>query len=357
MTKSTALPQDQGQTGLPQDAAPGSAGFRLLNEYQRDFPLVAQPFAAIARDIGVDEQMVLDTCRGWQQSGVVSRIGAVFAPRRVGASTLAALAAPADRLEEIAARVSAVAEVNHNYQREHTFNLWFVITAASSQRLAEIVSSIEHDTGCSVIVLPLEEEFHIDLGFCLAGGERSTPEAPRVTESGFGDIACAMPGMERSLMAAVQAGLALESRPFEALGRAIGVSEAMVIEMLEGWLREGIVKRFGVVVRHHELGFRANAMCVWDVPDERVHELGCRLALESAVTLCYRRSRALPAWPYSLYCMIHGKSRAEVEGLRDAIASRLNLDCWPHEMLFSTRRFKQRGARYWPENDRDDDDA
>lgn len=342
---------------MPHDAAPGSTGFRLLNEYQRGFSLVAQPFAAIARDLGLDEQAVLSAYRGWQQAGVVSRIGAVFAPRRVGASTLAALAAPPDRLEQIAARVSAVAEVNHNYQREHAFNLWFVITAASSRRLADIVAGIERDTGCGVIVLPLEEEFHIDLGFCLAGSDKAAPAAPRATGADFGDIACAMPGIERSLMDAMQAGLPLESRPYEALGRAIGVSEGMVIEMLEGWLREGIVKRFGVVVRHHELGFRANAMCVWDVPDDVVHELGCRLAHEPAVTLCYRRRRALPAWPYSLYCMIHGKTRTEVERERDAIASRLELDRWPHEMLFSTRRFKQRGARYWPENELEDGDA
>jgi DNA-binding Lrp family transcriptional regulator len=346
-----------GSIQMPDDASPGTAGFRLLNDYQRGFPLVAQPFVAIARDIGMDEQAVLGAYRGWQQSGVVSRIGAVFAPRRVGASTLAALAAPADRLEEIAARVSAVAEVNHNYQREHAFNLWFVVTASSSQRLAQIVAEIERDTGCGVIVLPLEEEFHIDLGFCLAGGARVAPAAPRTTDADFGDIACAMPGMERSLMTAVQAGLSLESRPFEALGRAIGVTEGMVIELLEGWLNEGIVKRFGVVVRHHELGFRANAMCVWDVPDHAVHALGCRLAAEPAVTLCYRRRRALPAWPYSLYCMIHGKSRDEVERTRDAIAARLGLDRWAHEVLFSTRRFKQRGARYWPEDDTEDGDA
>ena len=347
----------RGRVELPDDAAPGSAGFRLLNEYQRGFPLVAQPFAEIAQAIGLDERTVLSAYRGWLQSGVVSRIGAVFAPRRVGASTLAALAAPAERLEEIAARVSAVAEVNHNYQREHAFNLWFVITAGSSQRLAEIVAGIERDTGCGVIVLPLEEEFHIDLGFCLAGGERAAPAAPRATGTGFGDIACAMPGMERSLMTAVQAGLPLEPRPFEALGRTIGATEGMVVEMLEGWLHEGVVKRFGVVVRHHELGFRANAMCVWDVPDEVVHELGCRLAHEPAVTLCYRRSRALPAWPYSLYCMIHGKSRDEVLSARDDIARRLDLDRWAHEVLFSTRRFKQRGARYWPEDDAEDGDA
>ena len=91
----------------------------------------------------------------------------MFAPRRLGASALAALAAPPDRLEAVAARVSHEPAINHNYQREHVFNLWFVVTAASEVQLREVVAGIERDTGCAVIVLPLEEEFHIDLGFDL----------------------------------------------------------------------------------------------------------------------------------------------------------------------------------------------
>ncbi|SIQ76506.1 transcriptional regulator, AsnC family [Aromatoleum tolulyticum] len=343
---------DLAAAGVP-GAAAGSGTFRLLNEYQRAFPLVSRPFAAIAAECGLGEDEALDALRAWQASGVVSRVGAVFAPRRIGASALAALAAPAERLEEIAARVSGVAEVNHNYQREHAYNLWFVVTAASPGRLREIVAGIEHDTGCPVIVLPLEEEFHIDLGFDLAGGgaaraarqESVAPAQPPAEE------ACALPGLERALMRALQEGLPLESRPFDALGRKAGISEGMVFELIERWLADGIVKRFGIVVRHHELGFRANAMCVWDVPDEEVSRLGRLLAAEPAVTLCYRRRRALPGWRYNLFCMIHGRSREAVSATRDDIAGRLGLDRWAHEVLFSCRRFKQQGACYLTDAD------
>lgn len=328
--------------------APGTADFRLLNDYQRDFPLIPRPFAAIGAQTGLDESTVLARFRSFTRDGVVSRIGAVFAPRRLGASALAALSAPTGHIEAIAARVNAVPEVNHNYLREHAFNLWFVITAESGQRLAKVVAEIERDTGCSVLVLPLEEEFHIDLGFCLAGGVREAPVANTAALPAFADAACALPELERSLTRALQAGMPLEARPFETLGRSVGLSEHAVIEMLARWQADGLVKRFGVVVRHHELGFHANAMCVWDVADDQVSAMGRRLATEPEVTLCYRRSRVLPHWPYNLFCMIHGKSRDEVLAARDDIAARLDLDRWPHAILFSTRRFKQRGARYLP---------
>jgi DNA-binding Lrp family transcriptional regulator len=329
----------------------GDASFGLLNDYQRGFPLVPEPFAVIAAECGISENDVLAALRNWRDSGVVSRVGAVLAPRRIGASALAALAAPVDALEAVAARVSAIPEVNHNYQREHAFNLWFVITAASARRLRQIVADIEHDTGCAVIVLPLEEEFHIDLGFDLAGAARGSACAAAGALPPVGDAACALPGIERRLMIALQSGLPLQPRPFEALGRCAGLSEAMVIELIERWLDEGLIKRLGVVVRHHELGFRANAMCVWDVPDEHASALGHLLAAEPAVSLCYRRSRALPDWRYNLFCMIHGKSREAVLELRNALAARLELDRWPNAMLFSCRRFKQQGARYLTEAD------
>jgi DNA-binding Lrp family transcriptional regulator len=89
---------------------------------------------------------------------------------------------------------------------------------------------------------------------------------------------------------------------------------------------EGLIRRFGVVVRHHELGLEANAMCVWDVPDAEVSALGRRLAQEAAVTLCYRRSRVPPDWPYNLFCMIHGSAREEVLAARADSPSRLGLD-------------------------------
>jgi DNA-binding Lrp family transcriptional regulator len=140
---------------------------RLLNEFQHGLPLTSEPFADIARQLGVYETTVLETLQRLQTEGVVSRVGAVFRPNRIGASTLAAMAVPAAMLEEVAAIVSSFAEVNHNYEREHRFNLWFVVIADDEQQLQDVLAEIEDSCGYAVLDLPLLNEHFIDLGFDL----------------------------------------------------------------------------------------------------------------------------------------------------------------------------------------------
>nr|WP_305800389.1 hypothetical protein [Thiolapillus sp.] len=102
----------------------------------------------------------------------------------------------------------------------------------------------------------------------------------------------------------------------------------------------------GIVVRHHELGYTANAMVVWDVPDDQTRRVGKALGRHACVTLCYQRPRRLPEWPYNLFCMIHGKDRERVLNYLDSLVESEALQDIPHEVLFSGERFKQRGARY-----------
>ena len=140
---------------------------RLLNEFQQGLPLVERPFAEIARHLGVYETTVLETFKRLQTEGAISRIGAVFRPNRLGASTLAAMAVPEDELEAVAAIVNGFDAVNHNYEREHRFNLWFVVAADDEDRLQEVLAEIEQCCGYPLLDLPLLEDFHIDLGFEL----------------------------------------------------------------------------------------------------------------------------------------------------------------------------------------------
>lgn len=141
---------------------------KLLDGFQRDWPLTPQPFADIAAQLQVREQDVLQALRRLQSEGTVSRVGAVIAPHRAGVSTLAALAVPEERLDEVAELVNGYAEVNHNYEREHRYNLWFVVAAADAARLAAVLADIEQRSALPLLVLPLEQEYHIDLGFRLA---------------------------------------------------------------------------------------------------------------------------------------------------------------------------------------------
>ncbi|HEX6093192.1 MAG TPA: AsnC family protein [Dongiaceae bacterium] len=151
---------------------------------------------------------------------------------------------------------------------------------------------------------------------------------------------------DRNLLQTLSAGLPLDPRPYAKLGKPLGLSEGQVIDSLRRLISSGVIKRFGVIVRHWKLGYRANAMAVWDVPDALAAEAGRRLAALDFVTLCYRRPRALPDWPYNLFCMIHGRSRSDVETQVRQAAEAAAIEAMPQALLFSTTCFKQRGARF-----------
>jgi DNA-binding Lrp family transcriptional regulator len=144
------------------------AELRLLDAFQRDLPLEPRPYAAMARRLGLGEEELLAILRRLVAAGVVSRVGAVVTPHRAGWSTLAAMQVPEEMLEAVADFVSAFSEVNHNYQREHRLNLWFVIAAASAWRVERVLREIEYRTGLPVLDLPLEEAFRLELGFRLS---------------------------------------------------------------------------------------------------------------------------------------------------------------------------------------------
>ena len=151
---------------------------------------------------------------------------------------------------------------------------------------------------------------------------------------------------DRALIKIVQHGLPVIGRPYAEIAKCLETTEQDVIQRLQKLINSGAIKRYGVVVRHRELGYRANGMVVWDIPDHRVRELGRCIGGFDCVTLSYRRPRRLPDWPYNLFTMVHGRDRAEVEEKVAEIVERCGLQAINHTILFSIRRFKQRGARY-----------
>ncbi len=155
-----------------------------------------------------------------------------------------------------------------------------------------------------------------------------------------------MADLTQSVILAMQNGLPFTPRPFALIAERLGTDEDTVLDVVRELQETGVIKRFGVVVRHHELGFRANAMVVWDVPDESVTATARRLSEDCAVTLCYRRPRRPPSWSYNLFCMIHGVDRESVQRKIAALRRAHGIQNLPHCVLFSRQRFKQRGALY-----------
>lgn len=313
----------------------------LLNVWQRDLPLVARPFDALGEAHGLSGAEVRSLIEAGLASGQVSRIGAVFGVGAGGTGMLCALRVPPADLERAAAIVNAEPGVNHNYARAHDWNLWFVATAVDVQALLGCVQRIEQATGLSALRLPMRRAYRIDLGFDLFEAPRDATRPQRRLQD-----PAAVPAPLRPLAARLEDGLPLVERPFAAIGDAVGLGEDEVIAILRQWCEAGTLRRLGLVLRHHEFGISANAMTVFEVPEAEADALGARLAAQPGVTLCYRRAAA-PGWPYTLYCMVHGRERAAVQRLVDQATAAAGLAGRPRAVLFSTRRFKQTGARYF----------
>lgn len=309
----------------------------LLDGFQRDLPLVPRPFAEIGAVLGIGEAEVIARLRALVEAGSVARVGATVRPNTAGASTLAALAAPEDRIEEVAAIVGEEPGVNHSYLREHDWNLWFVATAPDRPALDASLARIGARSGLRVLDLPLLRAFNIDLGFGLDG--RPAPMAGRRRA----DPAAILSG-DGPILQAMSSGLALVERPFAELAARLGLTEAGVIDRVRALEAAGILSRVGVIVRHRALGWRANAMVVWDLPEEGIEAAGLALAAHPGVTLCYRRRTVPGVWPFALYSMIHGRSRAAALAVLEGAAALPELAGARHEALFSLRCFKQTGA-------------
>lgn len=151
---------------------------------------------------------------------------------------------------------------------------------------------------------------------------------------------------DRVLLAAIEDGLPPVPAPYAEVARRIGTTETDVIGRLMRLVANGVIKRLGLIVRHRALGFCANAMVVWDIPDAQVDAVAAILAADPRVTLCYRRPRRPPLWPYNLFCMIHGRDRHTVLEQIAELGETAKIADRPKAVLFSKRCFKQRGARF-----------
>ncbi|WP_226482542.1 Lrp/AsnC family transcriptional regulator [Natrinema amylolyticum] len=322
----------------------------LIDGYQSGFPVEERPFRRVGADLGINESAAIERVRALREAGIVRRFGAVLNPPVIGSSTLAAVQAPADRFEEVAAIVNDYRQVNHNYARDHEWNMWFVVTAGSRAARDDILADIERRTGCDVLNLPMLTDYYIDLEFPVVNGDRFAREsleerldssATRISEEAAGDLSA----LEAELLLEIQDGFPLSATPYRDIAESVGYAVEDVLAAVERLLESGCLKRIGCVINHVVTGFDANCMVVWDVPDESLDEWGERAGGLPYVTLCYNRPRRPEQeWPYNLFTMIHGRDPEAVDAKIDELAA----DYLPvdHERLYSTETLKQTGARY-----------
>ena len=322
----------------------------IIDGYQSSFPIEERPFRTVGATLDITEDEALDRVTRLRETGIFRRFGPVLNPPVIGSSTLAAVKAPEGQFEEIADVINSYRQVNHNYARDHEWNMWFVVTAASRDKRDQILTEIEERTGCTALVLPMHTDYYIDLEFPVVNTDRFAREslesrtdasATRISEDAVGDLS----RFEANLLVEIQDGFPLTKTPYRDVARAIESDVEDVLTAIERLQENGCIKRIGCIVNHVVTGFDANCMVVWNVPDEKLDEWGERVGAVPYVTLCYHRPRRPDLeWPYNLFTMIHGRDRDAVDEKIDELATEyLPVD---HGRLYSTETLKQTGARY-----------
>jgi siroheme decarboxylase len=223
---------------------------------------------------------------------------------------------------------------SHNYAHDHVLNMWFVLATESAEALQQALAEIEQQTGYAVYNMPKIAEY-------LAGLRLDALSAMDYPE----ECLATLDATDRRIVLATQCGLPVTERPYHALAERLGLSALEVMARIERMLRCGVIRRVAAAPNHYALGYWANGMSVWDVPDEQADELGRRIGSLEFVSHCYRRPRHLPLWPYNLFAMVHGRDRAEVEQKVVEIAALLGGACRAHNVLYSTRILKNTGPR------------
>jgi DNA-binding Lrp family transcriptional regulator len=318
----------------------------LLERMQADVPLVPRPFAALGEGLDLHEDGVLARVRRLKGAGIIRQIGAIFDTHRLGyQSTLAAFHTQDGAMEKVAAQVSAHAGVSHNYARPHHYNLWFTLAVPPGHEVEDEIRCLARQIGVDDwLNLPALRVFKIRTHFKLAddktgqnaGFEGQT--APQSRSLSTADI---------PYVRALQQDLPLVSRPFAKTARRLGLREDALLDRARELEAAGIMRRFSAVLRHRRVGYTANGMACWVVPESRIETVGQLAARYPQVSHCYERPAYPPRWPYTLFTMIHGRTKAQVGEIVAQLAEEAGLE--QYKVLYSTREFKKERIRYFEE--------
>lgn len=316
----------------------------FINQFQGGFPIAGRPFHGVAAKLGMPETALIQTVQQLLDDGVLSRFGPLYdAARLGGAVTLAAIAVPEHRFDQVAGIVNALPAVAHNYRREHALNMWFVVATERPQGIAECLAAIESATGLRVFDFPKLREFYLGLWLQVddQGGVITVPLPSADTPSPVQADNTQWP----AIIAATQGGLPLTVEPYEQLAQQLDLSPALLMDELREMLACGVIRRIGAVPNHYRLGLRGNGMTVWDVPDEQVAELGALIGRQPYVSHSYERPRQPGVWPYNLFAMVHGCNRAEVLAKSERLRELLGASVRASDVLFSSAVLKKTGLR------------
>jgi DNA-binding Lrp family transcriptional regulator len=323
---------------------------KLLNLMQGSFPIAARPYQHVAALAGVGEEETMARVQRLLDQRIVRQVTPIFDTRALGYSSMLVAAKVDPQHPHRAAHViNEHPGVSHNYLRNHEFNLWFTIATEPDSRLGleGTLELLAAEAGAeSIRQLPTLRLFKIRMDLEMEGDTEALASSAEASEpvelerQPYDEL-------DISVIRALQGDMAVVPEPYVAAARAVGLGHEQFLDHLAGMQERGLLRRVAAILYHRRAGFSANGMGVWQVPEEQVLEVGCRMASFRGISHCYQRP-TYPDWPYSVFTMAHGRSKEECDAVLEAIARQTGIS--ERATLYSSTEFKKIRLLYFTED-------
>jgi siroheme decarboxylase len=322
---------------------------RVMNLLQSSFPLAREPFALVAGEADLDVDELMARTQRLLDERIIREITPIFDTRALGyASMLVAAKVDREHPHRAAEIINSHPGVSHNYLRTHEFNLWFTIATPPDSKLGldRTLDVLQRLTGAaSIRQLPTLRLFKINMNLEMEGGTEALAAAvdaspPRELERQPYD------DRDVAVIRALQGPMAITDRPYDEAASAAGMGVEDFLAHLQRMVERKLLRRVAAILYHRRAGFSANGMGVWRVPEDKILEVGARMAAVRGISHCYQRP-TYPDWPYSVFTMAHGRSKEECDAILDTIAAEHDLHADDRAVLYSSTEFKKIRLHYF----------
>jgi len=323
---------------------------KVLNLMQGSFPIATRPYARVAELGGLEQAEVMSRVSHLLEKRIIRQVTPIFDTRALGySSMLVAAKVDPEHPHRAAHVINEHPGVSHNYLRNHEFNLWFTIATEPDSKLGleGTLEVLAREAGAeSVRQLPTLKLFKIRMDLEMEGDTKALSSAAEVKEpielepQPYDEF-------DIAVIRALQGDMPVIAEPYAPAAAVLGISQQRLLDHLAGMQERGLLRRVAAILYHRRAGFSANGMGVWNVPDEQIYDIGCRMASVRGISHCYQRP-TYEDWPYSVFTMAHGRSKEECDAVLDAIAEQTGI----HERatLYSSTEFKKIRLQYFTED-------
>ena len=326
----------------------GESDKELLNEIQWTFPLITRPFDTIAKKFDTTPEIIKEKLNHLKEIGVLRQLSAIFDTRKLGyTSSLVAMEIEHDKLEYVASQINRHPGVSHNYERDHQFNLWFTLAVPPGADLDSELEKFNVLKGIKKVrKLPTLQLFKIGVKLDMID-DKKHEIAPTEEKKEIKNIKFEPTEDDKDFIRELQKDMEIIDEPFVKAANNLGITEDELFSKMKHYESLGVLRRFAAILRHRQVGFTANGMIVWKVPEDRITSVGETLGSFPQISHCYERP-TYDDWPYNVFSMIHCKTHDEAYDVAKTIQNQIDVN--DYKILFSSREFKKTRVEYFVEN-------